>query len=225
MTDTDLITAGESTDGKPSDAAATDPPDLNADEPAGSLATMVLPELRALANRAGVKGTSGMRKNELIAAIEEIRRQANGAPAVDRSAQDTTRATGRPVPRHRPPRGNRPRPNRSIPKANRSARSGAAPPVKRDPPAPVSVRAQPQTTPTTAKAVNRTPRPRSVAPTRVATKGVTSRLRAVSRRAATRTEKRVRAGADAGSAIGGAAVNDPATAPRLNCVRTTSSSR
>ncbi|CFE46657.1 transcription termination factor Rho [Mycobacterium tuberculosis] len=37
MTDTDLITAGESTDGKPSDAAATDPPDLNADEPAGSL--------------------------------------------------------------------------------------------------------------------------------------------------------------------------------------------
>ncbi|KBH16728.1 transcription termination factor Rho [Mycobacterium tuberculosis variant africanum MAL010128] len=84
----DLITAGESTDGKPSDAAATDPPDLNADEPAGSLATMVLPELRALANRAGVKGTSGMRKNELIAAIEEIRRQANGAPAVDRSAQE-----------------------------------------------------------------------------------------------------------------------------------------
>lgn len=49
---------------------------------------MVLPELRALANRAGVKGTSGMRKNELIAAIEEIRRQANGAPAVDRSAQE-----------------------------------------------------------------------------------------------------------------------------------------
>ncbi|CFC50046.1 transcription termination factor Rho [Mycobacterium tuberculosis] len=88
MTDTDLITAGESTDGKPSDAAATDPPDLNAAEPAGSLATMVLPELRARANRAGVKGTSGMRKNELIAAIEEIRRQANGAPAVDRSAQE-----------------------------------------------------------------------------------------------------------------------------------------
>lgn len=35
----------------------------------------------------------------------------------------------------------------------------------------------------------------------------------------------VKPGADAGSAIGGAAVNDPATAPRLNCVRTTSSSR
>jgi transcription termination factor Rho len=42
---------------------------------------MVLPELRALANRAGVKGTSGMRKSELIAAIRESRKgHANGAP-------------------------------------------------------------------------------------------------------------------------------------------------
>jgi transcription termination factor Rho len=41
---------------------------------------MVLPELRALANQAGVKGTSGMRKNELIAAIRETRQgHANGA--------------------------------------------------------------------------------------------------------------------------------------------------
>ncbi|WP_414688656.1 transcription termination factor Rho [Mycobacterium sp.] len=47
----------------------------------GSLATMVLPELRALANRSGVKGTSGMRKSELIAAIRETRQggHANGA--------------------------------------------------------------------------------------------------------------------------------------------------
>ena len=42
---------------------------------------MVLPELRALANQAGVKGTSGMRKNELIAAIQETRGHANGASA------------------------------------------------------------------------------------------------------------------------------------------------
>jgi transcription termination factor Rho len=42
---------------------------------------MVLPELRALANRAGVKGTSGMRKNELIAAIRDRQGHANGAPA------------------------------------------------------------------------------------------------------------------------------------------------
>ncbi|WP_373425081.1 transcription termination factor Rho [Mycobacterium simiae] len=53
----------------------------------GSLSTMVLPELRALANQAGVKGTSGMRKSELIAAIQEIRGQANGALADSASSQ------------------------------------------------------------------------------------------------------------------------------------------
>ena len=44
---------------------------------------MVLPELRALANRVGVKGTSGMRKGELIAAIRDTQnggtRQRGGA--------------------------------------------------------------------------------------------------------------------------------------------------
>jgi transcription termination factor Rho len=39
---------------------------------------MVLPELRALANEVGVKGTSGMRKNELIAAIRERRSEPIG---------------------------------------------------------------------------------------------------------------------------------------------------
>ncbi|OMC44776.1 transcription termination factor Rho [Mycobacterium sp. IS-1264] len=82
MTDTDLFTASESTDGsQPSNPVNTDTPDAKSEVPVGSLSTMVLPELRALANRAGVKGTSGMRKNELIAAIQEIRGQANGASA------------------------------------------------------------------------------------------------------------------------------------------------
>lgn len=45
--------------------AATAPSD-------SSLSAMVLPELRALANRVGVKGSSGMRKSELIAAIREV---------------------------------------------------------------------------------------------------------------------------------------------------------
>ncbi len=82
MTDTDLIAAGESTDGTaPSNAVTTDTPDVKTNASGGSLSTMVLPELRALANQAGVKGTSGMRKNELIAAIQEIRGQANGASA------------------------------------------------------------------------------------------------------------------------------------------------
>jgi transcription termination factor Rho len=86
VTDTDLnvITAGESTDGnQQSDSVTTNnqdaPTTASVDKGAGSLSTMVLPELRALANRAGVKGTSGMRKNELIAAIQETRGQANGA--------------------------------------------------------------------------------------------------------------------------------------------------
>ncbi|MFZ1178707.1 MAG: Rho termination factor N-terminal domain-containing protein, partial [Mycobacterium sp.] len=82
MTDTDLFTADESTDGnQPSNAVTTDTPDVKTNVSAGALSTMVLPELRALANQAGVKGTSGMRKTELIAAIKESRGQANGASA------------------------------------------------------------------------------------------------------------------------------------------------
>ncbi len=90
MTDTDLITAGENTDAnKQSDSVTTDPPDLKTNAPAGSLSTMVLPELRALANQAGVRGTSGMRKNELIAAIQESGGQANGVSATDAPSQDS----------------------------------------------------------------------------------------------------------------------------------------
>ncbi|OSC30649.1 transcription termination factor Rho [Mycobacterium vulneris] len=82
MTDTDLFTAGENTDANQlSNAVTTDTPDAKPKVSGGSLSTMVLPELRALANQVGVKGTSGMRKNELIAAIKEVRGQANGAPA------------------------------------------------------------------------------------------------------------------------------------------------
>jgi transcription termination factor Rho len=93
VTETDLVTAGDSTENDKLSNSVT--PDTSAGPDAsgsaaetspsvsdGSLSTMVLPELRALANRAGVKGTSGMRKNELIAAIRESRQgQANGAPA------------------------------------------------------------------------------------------------------------------------------------------------
>jgi transcription termination factor Rho len=41
---------------------------------------MVLPELRALANSVGVKGASGMRKSELIAAIRESRGESTNSP-------------------------------------------------------------------------------------------------------------------------------------------------
>ncbi|MCA2262950.1 transcription termination factor Rho [Mycobacterium marseillense] len=91
MTDTDLFTAGENTDANQlSKAVTTDTPDAKTNASTGALSTMVLPELRALANQVGVKGTSGMRKNELIAAIKEVRGQANGAPANGtKSAEDS----------------------------------------------------------------------------------------------------------------------------------------
>ncbi len=90
MTDTDLFTADESTDGnQPSNAVTADTPDVKTNVSSGSLSTMVLPELRALANQAGVKGTSGMRKNELIAAIKEIRGQANGTSAAAAPSEDS----------------------------------------------------------------------------------------------------------------------------------------
>ncbi|HUO37007.1 MAG TPA: transcription termination factor Rho [Mycobacterium sp.] len=57
----------------PASAATGDNPPAD-----GGLAGMVLPELRALANELGVKGASGMRKNELIVAIRERRGEPNG---------------------------------------------------------------------------------------------------------------------------------------------------
>ncbi|MDR3661643.1 MAG: transcription termination factor Rho [Mycobacterium sp.] len=73
MTDTDLFTAGGNTD-----APATEAPAAGR---SGSLTSLLLPDLRALASEVGVKGTSGMRKSELIAAIREHRGEANGTGA------------------------------------------------------------------------------------------------------------------------------------------------
>jgi transcription termination factor Rho len=86
VTDTDVVTAGDSIEnGKLPDSvtpATSSESDAKQNASGGSLTTMVLPELRALANRAGVKGTSGMRKNELIAAIRESREgHTNGTPS------------------------------------------------------------------------------------------------------------------------------------------------
>jgi transcription termination factor Rho len=104
VTDTDLVTAGDSgteSDKLPSSVTTDTSSETDAHPKTsdGSLSTMVLPELRALANSAGVKGTSGMRKSELIAAIRENRQgHANGASsngdAGNRSdTQDATAAT------------------------------------------------------------------------------------------------------------------------------------
>jgi len=107
VTDTDInvITADESTDdNQRSDAVTKDNQDAPArdkgDKGSGSLSTMVLPELRALANQAGVKGTSGMRKNELIAAIKETRGQgqANGASTPEAAPAENHKASGESAP-------------------------------------------------------------------------------------------------------------------------------
>ena len=79
MSDTDLITTGERApiaQAHSDQAPATQAPAT--DNAGGSLSTMVLPELRALAGRVGVKGTSGMRKGELIAAIRETQGGGSG---------------------------------------------------------------------------------------------------------------------------------------------------
>jgi transcription termination factor Rho len=94
VTDTDLITTGSGLPQTALPAVTSDisaPPAASADGGDGSLATMVLPELRALAARVGVKGTSGMRKGELIAAIRERQRGA-GRPDDDDEHRNGSRA-------------------------------------------------------------------------------------------------------------------------------------
>ena len=123
MTDTDLITADGSSDDvdlsnpvnspiveavseAPVEPAAAPAPansvTASGDRPT-SLTAMVLPDLRALAGQLGVKGSSGMRKSELIAAIREHRGDANGAaaaaPAAAPAAEQATAAPAAAPPR------------------------------------------------------------------------------------------------------------------------------
>ena len=106
MTDTDLITAQDRTgQTEPPAAVKSDSPDAtpaSEGSTGGSLATMVLPELRALATSRGVKGTSGMRKNELISAIRETQHgggnesRGQAAPATESPRADAERAADAP---------------------------------------------------------------------------------------------------------------------------------
>ncbi|MCI4675034.1 transcription termination factor Rho [Candidatus Mycolicibacterium alkanivorans] len=119
MTDTDLITAGGSATQPDAPAVTAQTPPAPEAQPAesrgaaegadagstvatGSLSTMVLPELRALASKVGVKGTSGMRKSELIAAIRESQNGGNtgprnGGPAAEAASQPAAEAASQPA--------------------------------------------------------------------------------------------------------------------------------
>ncbi len=100
MTDTDLITTQDRSpqtltgQTESSSAVKSDSPTTaSAPDAGGSLSTMVLPELRALANSVGVKGTSGMRKGDLISAIRETRGGGGSQRgSADESSTPTTTA-------------------------------------------------------------------------------------------------------------------------------------
>jgi transcription termination factor Rho len=110
VTETDLITAGDSSENvelpntvtsDSSSPAEADAPtatstaetaptaDVASGDRPAALSTLVLPELRALAKQIGVEGASGMRKSELIAAIRERRAESNGKPRGDSTGSAT----------------------------------------------------------------------------------------------------------------------------------------
>ncbi|OBF10491.1 transcription termination factor Rho [Mycobacterium sp. ACS4331] len=136
MTDTDLITAGDSV------TSADLPETVTSKTPArdsgeGSLASMVLPELRALAVQLGVKGVSGLRKGQLIAAIRERQQggqqsaPANGS-AESQAPAESAQASDAEAPRSETPRRERRTASR---RAGAPAEGGQAESAEQAPPA------------------------------------------------------------------------------------------
>ncbi|MET9492879.1 transcription termination factor Rho [Nocardia sp. NPDC006630] len=93
MTDTDLLaTPGVESDStssdRESDSGQISKMSEHTDVARSGLTGMLLPQLRALAGELGIRGTSGMRKGDLIAAIKE--NQSGGAKAVAVVGKATT---------------------------------------------------------------------------------------------------------------------------------------
>ncbi|MGY4103707.1 transcription termination factor Rho [Nocardia sp. R16R-3T] len=89
MTDTDLLaTPGVNSDpagGRESDSGQISKMSEQTDVARSGLTGMLLPQLRALAGELGIRGTSGMRKGDLIAAIKE--NQAGKSAKAEKSAR------------------------------------------------------------------------------------------------------------------------------------------
>ncbi|MBF6172390.1 transcription termination factor Rho [Nocardia blacklockiae] len=86
MTDTDLLaTPGVETEvrtsGRESDSGQISKMSEQTDVARSGLTGMLLPQLRALAGELGIRGTSGMRKGDLIAAIKENQSSGSGKAA------------------------------------------------------------------------------------------------------------------------------------------------
>jgi len=102
------------------------------------LSAMVLPELKALAASLGIRGTTGMRKSELIAAISARQGGTNGgaAPAAERPATAAPPAAARaadsgeasaPAPERPPAGGEEATAPRRAERTRRASRSAGAP--------------------------------------------------------------------------------------------------
>lgn len=96
MTDTDLL-ATPGVDSNPqasgdrdSDSGQISKMSEHTDVARSGLTGMLLPQLRALAGELGIRGTSGMRKGDLIAAIKE--NQAGKAAAADKPARGSAKS-------------------------------------------------------------------------------------------------------------------------------------
>ncbi len=107
----------------------TDTTTSRAADRGSSLASMLLPELKQLAQQLGITGSSGMRKQDLIAAISERQKQG-GAPRRSRSASrpagaaDSSDSPGGASPDKSRRGSDRPAPTEDSDSADRSDRGG-----------------------------------------------------------------------------------------------------
>ncbi|MEU8897140.1 transcription termination factor Rho [Nocardia sp. NPDC048505] len=98
MTDTDLLAtpgveANPSNSGRESESGQISKMSEHTDVARSGLTGMLLPQLRQLAGELGIRGTSGMRKGDLIAAIKENQagKSASAAPAKAEKAEKAPR--------------------------------------------------------------------------------------------------------------------------------------